>query len=83
MLLSRLAAEFAFVALHGSVENEQQERVDGITSRLAFELRFVAGIELEAYQAYVETAVSSMLQVGWRGVGWGGARLEKTRPRST
>lgn len=38
------------------------ERVDGITSRLAFELRFIPGIELGAYQAYVEAAVNSMLQ---------------------
>lgn len=40
-----------------------QERVDGITSRLAFELRSVSGIELGAYQAYVEAAVNGMLQV--------------------
>lgn len=38
------------------------ERVDGITSRLAFELRFIPGIELGAYQAYVESAVNAMLQ---------------------
>lgn len=38
------------------------ERVDGITSRLAFELRFIPGIELGAFQAYVEAAVNSMLQ---------------------
>lgn len=38
------------------------DRVDGITSRLAFELRFIPGIELGAYQAYVEAAVNSMLQ---------------------
>ncbi|CAM9242983.1 unnamed protein product [Ectocarpus fasciculatus] len=38
------------------------ERVDGITSRLAFELRFIPGIELGAYQAYAEAAVNSMLE---------------------
>lgn len=38
------------------------ERVDGITSRLAFELRFIPGIELGAYQAYVAAAVNSMLE---------------------
>lgn len=42
---------------------ETQERVDGITSRLAFELRLIPGIELGAYQAYVESAVNTMLQV--------------------
>lgn len=61
------------------LRNGLQERVDGITSRLAFELRFVAGIELEAYQAYVETAVSSMLQVGRGRVEW--SATEKTRLR--
>lgn len=40
-----------------------QERVDGITARLAFTLRSIPGLELEAYQAYVESTVNSMLQV--------------------
>ncbi len=38
------------------------ERIDGVTSRLAFELRLIPGIELGAYQAYVEATVNSMLQ---------------------
>lgn len=40
-----------------------QERIDGITSHLAFELRTIPGIELGAYQAYVESSVNNMLQV--------------------
>lgn len=41
-----------------------QDRVDGVYSRLAFELRPTRGIELSVYNAYVEEAVNSMLQVG-------------------
>lgn len=37
--------------------------MDGITSRLAFELRSIPGIDLSAYQGYVEVAVNNMLQV--------------------